>query len=119
MIHHWLGWISLVICLLSAAKYIGRISRSKKLNTALRQLHKPLGTAAILTAALHGVICLVKSPQATLPLFSGLMLSALLLALAISFYTRGKTGARWFKLHRILAAILCAVIIIHILSAVL
>lgn len=110
MIHHWLGWISLALCVVLLAKYIGRVSGSKGLNKRLRALHKPLGIAVTVTAALHGAICLVKCAR-TLSLITGAAALALILALALTYCLRTKLKKRWFPLHQqlsIATAILCA-----------
>ena len=114
MLHHWLGWISLAICVLLVVKYIGRISKNKNINQLLRKIHKPLGIAVIGIAAIHGVISFIKNPQAILQNMTGSMLFLLILLLAGVFYAKARLKAEWFQIHRCLALALCAIIVIHI-----
>lgn len=114
MIHHWLGWISLAVCALLLAKYIGRISKNKTINQFLRKLHKPLGLAVIGISALHGIICFVRKPQFTIQNVTGILLFVLIIALALTFYARARLKAKWFKLHRIVAVVLVILMIIHV-----
>lgn len=113
MVHHWLGWISFGICILLLAKYLGRISHHKKLNQLLRKLHQPLGLAVIGIGALHGVISLVKAPEAVIQNVTGLLLFLLIAALARTFYARAKLQRKWFSMHRHLSLILIAVLVLH------
>lgn len=115
MLHHWLGWISLAICVLLSAKYIGRISGNQSINRLLRNLHKPLGIAVIGIAAMHGAISFIKNPQAVIQNVTGLVLLILILILARSFYARARLNAKWLQIHRYLAAILGGITAIHII----
>lgn len=115
MLHHWFGWISLVIYVLLLAKYVGRISNNKNINLLLRRIHKPLGNAVIGITTLHGVISFVKNPQAIILNITGLILLILELILAKTFYARTRLKAKWFQLHRYSAVILCVIIAIHII----
>lgn len=115
MIHHWLGWLSLAICILLLAKYIGRISNNKTLNQLLRKSHKPLGIAAIGISMVHGLLCFIKCPHASIQNITGLILFVLILTLAITFYARAGLKAKWFQMHRYSAIMLCIVMAIHIM----
>ena len=114
MIHHWLGWISLAICVLLMAKYIGRISGNKKLNKLLRKIHKPLGIAAIAITILHGGISFIKTPQALIQNITGVLLLVLLILLARTFYARKRLKAKWFPMHRHISIVFCVLTAIHI-----
>ncbi len=115
MIHHWLGWISLGVCILLLAKYIGRISNNKKVNQLLRKIHKPLGMMVIGIATIHGVISFIKNPQAIIQNITGLSLFVLIFNLAITFYARKRLKVKWFQIHRYLAILLCILMAIHII----
>ena len=118
MIHHWFGWISLAMCVLLLAKYIGRISKNKKINQLLRKIHKPLGLVVIGIAILHGIICFAKNPQAIIQNITGLILWVLIICLARTFYARIRLKTKWFQMHRHLAIILCIIMIIHIVFSI-
>ena len=118
MIYHWLGWISLAMCVLLLTKYIGRISKNKKINQLLRKIHNPLGITVIGIAGLHGIICFIKTPQAIAQNITGLILWILILGLAATFYFKAKMKVRWFQMHRYLSIILCVIMMIHIVLSV-
>ena len=114
MIHHWLGWISLAICVLLLAKLIGRLLKSQKLNKILRKIHKPLGLAVIAISAVHGIISFIKNTPALLQNITGIILFILIVILAVSFYDKKRLKKQWFKIHRYSAAVFTAAMIIHI-----
>lgn len=118
MIHHWFGWISFAMCILLLAKYIGRISKNKKINQSLRKIHKILGIAVIGIAFLHGIICFIKTPQAIIQNITGLILWILIISLAATFYARARLKAKWFQMHRYLSIILCVIMVIHIVLSI-
>ncbi len=115
MIHHWLGWISLVVCTILLAKYIGRISNNKKINQLLRKIHKPLGIAVMGIATIHGVISFIKSPTVNIQNITGLILLVFIFLLARTFYAKTRLKAKWFQVHRNLAILLCVIMVIHII----
>lgn len=118
MIQHWFGWISVVLCVVLLGKYIGRISRWKALNQFLRKWHKPLGLAVIVVAALHGVWCWYKAPQAVLANATGWLLFLCIVVLARTFYARSKLKAKWFQMHRHWAIVLGVVMVAHVVICV-
>ena len=118
MLYHWLGWISLAMCILLLIKYIGRVSRNKTINYALRKIHKPLGIAVIAVGAIHGVISIIKSPQEIAANISGLLVWLLIAFLAATFYARKSLKSKWFKLHRMAAVLLIVGLVAHIAIAV-
>lgn len=118
MLYHWLGWISLAMCVLLLIKYIGRVSKNKTINNALRKIHKPLGIAVIAIGAIHGVISIIKTPQEIVANILGLLVWLLIAFLALTFYARKKLKSKWFKLHRIAAVLLVVGLVAHIAIAV-
>ena len=117
MLYHWLGWVSLAICVLLLAKYIGRVSKNKKLNLPLRKIHKPLGLAVIGISALHGILSFGKSSERIAVNLTGWMLFLLIALLAGTFYAKAKLHGKWFRLHRYFAAFLCILLLVHIVIA--
>ena len=117
MLYHWLGWVSLAICVLLLAKHIGRVSKNKKWNLPLRKIHKPLGLAVIGISVLHGILCTVKHPERIAVNLTGWMLFLMIAALAGTFYAKAKLHGKWFRLHRYLAALLCAFLAVHVTIA--
>lgn len=118
MVGHWLGWISFVFCILILAKYIGRISKNKTLNSILKKIHKPLGITVIGVAAIHGITSYIEAPQVSVTSITGIILFALIIMLARTFYARKNLKAKWFQMHRHLSIILSIMIVIHVLFAI-
>ena len=114
MLYHWLGWISFAMCVLLLAKYIGRISKCKNINNSLRRLHKPFGIAVIVIGVVHGLLSFIKCSQEVVANLSGIFLWALIALLAVTFYSRKKLKSKWFALHRFLAVLLVASLVIHV-----
>lgn len=119
MLYHWLGWSSLAICVLLLTKYVGRVSKNKKLNLLLGKIHKPLGLAVIGISALHGILCTVKHPERISVNLTGWMLFLIITALAGTFYAKAKLHGKWFRLHRYLAVLLCVLQAVHVAIALL
>ena len=111
------GRIAFIICVLLAIKFIGRVSKNKKLNNALRKIHEPLGIAAIALGTIHSVISIIKSPQDILANISGILALMLIVFLAVTFYARKSLKFKWFRLHRISTALLIAILIPHVVIA--
>lgn len=118
MLYHWLGWISLAICVVLLMKYIGRISKVKTVNQLLRKIHKPFGLAIIVVAALHGILSLIKSSHAVMENATGIILFLIIILLARTFYVKEKLRAKWFQMHRHLATVMLIMMITHIIVAV-
>ena len=82
------------------------------------KIHKPLGIAAIVMGAIHGVISIVKNPQAIAANILGILVWTLMAFLAVTFYARKRLESKWFKLHGIAAVLLIAALISHLVVAV-
>lgn len=57
------GRMVFIMCIPLFLKFIGRVSKNKKLNKSLRKIHKPLEIAAVALGTIHSVISIIKSPQ--------------------------------------------------------
>lgn len=117
MIDHFFGWVSLVLCIVLLAKYLGRISNKKTLNQLLRKLHKPLGLAVLAIAALHGILCFVREPHEIVSHITGIIPWILMLCLALTFYARKNLKSKWLSTHRFLSIVLCITTVFHIFFA--
>ena len=117
MLYHWLGWISLVMCILLLAKYMGRVSKCKRINSSLRKLHKPFGTAVIVMGTVHGIVSFIKHPQEMTANFSGMILWVLIALLAVTYYARKKLKSKWFVLHRLFSVLLAVMLVMHLFFA--
>ena len=111
------GRIAFIICVPLFLKFIGRVSKNKKLNNALLKIHEPLGIAAIALGTIHTVICIIKSPQEMLANISGILALILIAFLAVTFYARKSLKFKWLKLHRITTVLLIAILIPHVVIA--
>ena len=118
ILYHWLGWISLAICLLLLAKYIGRVSKYQSFNRFLRKAHKPLGIAVTIIGIIHGFISFMKHSQDVTANVSGLFTLVVICLLAATFCVRTKLKSRWFVLHWLLSIVLIVLLTIHTAIAV-
>lgn len=117
MVSHWLGWISLALCIVLLAKFVGRISKNGKLNQLLRRIHKPLGSAILVVGLLHGVLCFAETLQASVTVMTGVLLIACFAAMTGTFYAKTKLKARWFSLHRKLSLLAVLLLAVHVILA--
>ena len=101
------------MCVLLLAKYPARRFSRARANAVLRKLHEPLGLAVILAGAVHGVMAIAESPDELFLIGSGIILWVLIILLAVTFYARKRCKGRWFALHRVLAAIVAAGMLLH------
>ena len=111
------GRIAFIICIPLFLKFIGRVSKNKKLNKALRNMHEPLGIVAIAFGTIHTVISIIISPQEIVVNISGILALLLIVFLAVTFYARKSLKFKWFRLHRIATVLLIAILIPHVVIA--
>ena len=116
-----LGWVNVALLALMTAPYWLRFLNKHvfhtqggiyaKLIKGLRKVHKPLGLAVILIAAIHGYLALgaLRLHTGTL-LGTGIVLTA---ALGISFYRMRKKPL--FAWHKRLALLVILLLLLHLL----
>lgn len=119
MISHWQGWFSLALCVVLLLKYDARKLKISSLNLFFRRLHIPCGVILLITAALHGVIAVVKFSGHTVPVITGIVTGVLILFIAASYLFRKKLKKKWMLLHRVGTVVLLPAIFLHVLSALL
>ena len=117
MRHHvigWLGWIGFALCILLLSKFVGRISKSKKFNALLRQVHKPFGIAVLIVGLAHGICAIFGRFHFSFAVVSGLILLALMFAIGMTYLFRKSLKSKWFLFHRILSILTAIMIVVHI-----
>lgn len=51
-----LAWVTVLFSIVTAFKYIARISKCKRLNHIFHKIHIPIGIALVLTGLIHGLL---------------------------------------------------------------
>ena len=117
MLYHLSGSIAFIMCLLLLAKFFERISNNECINAWLGKIHKPLGIAVIGLGAIHGILSIEHS-QNFAANFSGIILWLLTVLLAMTYYVQNKLNSKWVNVHRYLAILLIAVLILHVIVSI-
>ena len=120
-----LAWFSVVIAVLSAAKYIIRKYASKHLNRAFSRGHIKVGTLLLATGFLHGLFAgnaawaglsdtVIAPVLFTWNWGTACFITAVLLAM--SYLLRKSFRKHWMTAHRVLTVLLVVLIVIHVAS---
>lgn len=118
-----LAWITVLFAILTAFKWIARISGNRTLNRYFRKIHIPFGMLMLVTGMLHGILA-GNPASATLHNFTfapvlftwnwGTACLVIMLSLALTYLLRQRLRKRWMTAHRILTVALIAILILHI-----
>ena len=118
-----LAWITVLFAILTAFKWIARISGHRALNRFFRKIHIPFGVLMLITGTLHGILA-GNPASATLSSFTfapvlftwnwGTACLLIMLGLALTYLLRRQLKKRWMTAHRILTLALIAVSVLHI-----
>lgn len=108
------GWLATIIFVVLMAKFVGRVSKKKYANRALRKIHIPLGIAIIVIGMVHGLIYLIGYPQAILGNFTGIVLMMNTLLLAATYFAKKVMRVSWLTAHRQFSISLIALTVVHI-----
>lgn len=120
-----LAWITVFLLLITAFKYIARISRSAKLNRFFHRLHIPVGVLLIVTGLLHGLLAgnfadtSISNIRIGEVLFSfnwGTFCFILSVLLALSYVTRRILKKNWMNVHRILTIGMLITVVLHVVD---
>ena len=118
-----LAWLSAILTILLAPKFITRISRHHQLNRLFRRSHKQFGLLMIITGLLHGILA---GNEKTTTLFDmqfmpklftlnlGTICLFVSILLALTYVFRKKLKKRWMFLHQVLTIILLVLLILHV-----
>ena len=118
-----LAWVAVILTIMTALRYIARISGNKKLNAFFHRVHIPFGTLLIIIGGIHGI--LAGNPVfATLADFElapvlftfnwGTACYVLALILALTYLLRKKMKRKWMTAHRIATAAMIVLLVLHI-----
>ena len=118
-----LAWIAVIRTIMTALRYIARISGNKKLNAFFHKVHIPFGTLLIIVGGIHGILA-GNPASATLANFEpasvlftlnwGTVCYVLTLILALTYLLRKKMKRKWMTAHRIATVLMIALLVLHI-----
>lgn len=120
-----LAWVSVLLCLLEAFRFIARVSKAPKLNRIFHKCHIPFGVLLLVTGGVHGILA-GNLPGASLaeieiaPVFLTLnwgtacFLCGMLLA--VSYLLRKKLRRWWMAAHRLLTVLMLAFLVLHVVD---
>ena len=114
-----LGWISFILLiLLVAIQPLGKLEKKypkvKKVNRILKKYHKLMGIIILVTACIHGKTIVNKTGLAT-----GIISFLLMVVILFTYPTKRLLKKSWVVMHRVLSTIVMAIVIVHILIAIL
>lgn len=118
-----LAWVTVLFSIVTAFKYIVRISKCKRLNHIFHKIHIPIGIALVLTGLIHGLLAgnfkdtgLTDARLGTV-FFSfnwGTVCFVISVLLGLSYLLRRVLKNKWMKIHRLLTFCFLALIVIHV-----
>lgn len=120
-----LAWISTFLCIVAALRYPARVSRVGALNRGFHKIHIPASILLLATAALHGVFA--GNPPDTLMVgaeFAAVLFTVnwgtgcflCMVLLAASYLPHKKLKKAWLTIHRVLAVLMVALLILHLVD---
>ncbi|MEA4920339.1 MAG: FMN-binding protein [Clostridiaceae bacterium] len=118
-----LAWVAVLLCIMSALKYIARISGNKTLNRFFHNIHIPFGSLLLVVGVLHGVFAgnasaaTLSSFQPAAVLFTlnwGTACFLLAIVLACTYLLHKKLKRKWLLIHRIATAAILICLVLHI-----
>lgn len=115
-----LAWAAVVCVLLTAARYLARISKNPTCNRLFHKLHIPTGLLALGFGLLHGLLAgnfpggsLLLGPM-LLTLNWGSACFVLMLLLLLSYLLKKQLKRAWMPAHRVLTLLLLAALAMHL-----
>lgn len=114
-----LGFITAVLFLLTAAKFVTKRLPFKRLDKFALKFHRISGIALIVVSVVHIATVwglLRQRPVGMLVVGIAIALCALIAALSRVF--KKKLGKRWLYVHRTVSVIICIALVIHIVLGV-
>ncbi len=118
-----LAWIAVILTIMTALRYIARISGNKKLNAFFHKVHIPFGTLLIIVGGIHGILA-GNPASATLTNFQtasvlftfnwGTACFVLALILWFTYLLRKKIKRKWMTAHRIATVVMIVFLVLHI-----
>ena len=117
-----LAWAAVVCVLLTAARYLARISKNPTWNRLFHKFHIPTGLLALGFGLVHGLLAgnfpggKVFLGPVLFTLNWGSLCFVLLLLLLLSYLLRKQLKNAWMPVHRVLTVLLLAVLAVHLLD---
>lgn len=120
-----LAWAAVLFVVLTALKYVARISKSGKWNRIFHKIHIPAGIALVILGLLHGLLAGnfadtqladVRIGEIFFSLNWGTACFIVSVLLGISYLLRKSWKKNWMKIHRILTIFLLVLVVIHIVD---
>lgn len=120
-----LAWLAVFSVILTAFKYISRVSSSVKLNRLFHKIHIPVGIMLIFTGLLHGLLAgnfadaKLSDMRLGTVLFTfnwGSICFLVCVLLGLSYMLRRILKKNWMNIHRILTVCLLVLVVIHIVD---
>lgn len=118
-----LAWLTVLLVIVTAFRYIVRVSKSVKLNRIFHKAHIPVGIMLIFTGLLHGLLAgnfadaKLSDMRLGTVLFTfnwGSICFLLCVLLGLSYLLRRMLKKNRMRIHRILTACLLVFVVIHI-----
>lgn len=120
-----LAWITTILMLIAALRYVARISRSPKLNRSFHKTHALIGVLPLGFGLLHGIAAgnpasaTLLTMQAAPLLFTlnwGSACLAAILLLGLSCLLRRRLRRAFLPVHRVLTLLLLACLVLHLID---
>ncbi len=114
-----LGLITAALLLLTAAKFVTRRLRWRKLDAFAMRIHPYAGAVALVLTVVHVISTFGVLPQRPTAMWIiGIVMAASLLAAALTRLLVRRMGRRWLTAHRIAAIAACICLAAHIVLGV-
>lgn len=117
-----LAWCAVLCVILTAVRYLVRVSKNPNWNRVFHKLHIPMGLLALLLGLIHGLLAgnlpggKVFWGTLLLTLNWGSLCFLLLVLLLGSYLLRKPLKKAWMPLHRVLTVALLAALVLHVVD---
>lgn len=120
-----LAWISVVLAVFTALKFVARVSKNKALNKFFHKIHIPFGVLLLIAGTAHGVLAgnpsfaTLSTMELAPVLFTfnwGTACFVCACLLGVTYLLRKKLKRKWMFLHRILTVAFIACIVLHLVD---
>ncbi len=108
-----IGWIGLIVFLSLLLKFVFNKKKDSRIAKFTRKYHRQIVSVFIAVVALHAIFTL-SEVNLGISAVSGFVCLIVALVLCISYHVMKKKKMKWITSHRVMAAVLLLLIIIHI-----
>lgn len=110
--------VSSVILLLIVIKFLTKRLHLKKVDKIIAKIHGKLWYILIVAVVIHMVLALFIFDSRPLYIYIlGALATVCIVLAAASYIFRKQLGKKWITCHRVIAVVLCLVVVVHIGSA--